>query len=173
MSSQERFPGIKILQEIEERAQNLDEGVSLSELPTILDRLHLAAEKGLPLDGWVDATRLAFLTILDALDKAEDSLDLPESVVTAVLNSVHSDWYHLIPMLPLDSQVNAWNLLDLLCQQGQAPLRGIFMREAKPSWSAVQFPQFRRLSNYFCVWLPLILKMPEFLGYWHFGKKLR
>jgi hypothetical protein len=48
LSSQERFPGIKILQEIEERAQNLDEGVSLSELPTILDRLHLAAEKGLP-----------------------------------------------------------------------------------------------------------------------------
>ncbi|HON24489.1 MAG TPA: hypothetical protein PLJ73_01070 [Myxococcota bacterium] len=132
MSSQERFPGIKILQEIEERAQNLDEGVSLSELPTILDRLHLAAEKGLPLDGWVDATRLAFLTILDALDKAEDSLDLPESVVTAVLNSVHSDWYHLIPMLPLDSQVNAWNLLDLFyANKVKRHYAESFMREAE------------------------------------------
>lgn len=132
MVSHARYPGLDTLRAIEARVQAFDSGVAPADLPRVMDELHAAASRGLPLSGWLDATRVFFMAIQDALDRTDDLLDLSDALVTRILDAAHRDWLPQLPLLPSDAQTNAWHLLDLLyANRVRSHHVDVFVREAE------------------------------------------
>jgi hypothetical protein len=114
MSDFDAYPGLKPLERVETIVHALDSVTSPGDLGRLIDDLHAAATQGLPPERWVDATRVFFLAVQDALDRVDDLLALPDVLVTRILDAAHRDWLAQVPLLSPDDQANAWHLLDVL-----------------------------------------------------------
>lgn len=114
MSDHDRYPGLVNLERVEASVQALDAGPTAAGLIRLLDELHAAAVGGLPPGRWIDGTRVFFMAVQDTLDRVENLMDLPDALVTRVIEAAHADWLPQVPLLEPDAQANAWHLLDVL-----------------------------------------------------------
>ncbi len=109
-----RYPGASLLAEVVAATQSLEAGPTPEDLVRWTGRLQEASERGLSFEGWKEAARTFFLLLQDAIDREGRPLDLPESLVSPALDAATRIWLPLVPLLPADDRVQAWNLLDLL-----------------------------------------------------------
>ncbi len=109
-----RYPGAPLLAEVVAATQSLEAGPTPEALVRWTTRLREATELGLSFEGSKEAARTFFLLLQDAIDRAGHPLDLPESLVSPALDASMRTWLPLVPLLPADARVQAWNLLDLL-----------------------------------------------------------